>query len=86
MRNKYLRKNEVLSLVDYLAEKLGCDYISDLHFLNAKERLKMSIEVQKLNPEDWPIGDWNDALGYIANKPATDSCQSAYSELLAELK
>lgn len=86
MKNKDIEKNEVLSLVDYLAEKLGCDYISDLHFLNKKERLKISNEVQKLNPEDWTIDDWNDALEYIVNKQAADNCESAYSELLAELK
>lgn len=72
-----------LSLVDYLAAQLGCEYVSDLHFLDALDRLRLTHVVSKLSPDDWPLEEWNDALEYVANKELADNYMMAYDILLS---
>lgn len=75
-----------LSLVDYLAAQLGCEFISDLRFLDKLNYLRLAHIVKTISPEDWPLREWNDALEYVANKQAAENCMLAYDMLLAELQ
>lgn len=75
-----------LSLVDYLAAQLGCEYVSDLHFLDTLSRLRLAHVVSKLSPDDWPLEEWNDALKYVTNKETADNCMLAYDTFLSGLQ
>lgn len=76
----------VQSLVDYLATQLGCEFISDLRFLTSLERLTLARVIKKLQPADFPLHEWNDAIQYIVNKRVVNSSESAYRTLLTELQ
>lgn len=53
------------SLIDYLAEKSNCTYVSDLHYLNRSQKQSLADEIRKISPFDFSLNDWNDALEYI---------------------
>lgn len=60
------------SLIDYLAEKINCTYVSDLHYLDRSQKQSLANEIQKISPCNFSLNDWNDALEYIVcGKPDT---------------
>ena len=42
-----------LSLIDYLAAKINCCYISDLRYLDQIQRIHLAREVEKILPPDY---------------------------------
>lgn len=74
-----------VSLVDYLAAQIHCDYTSDLRFLNPLDRIRVAYILKNLSPTDWPVREWNDALEYIVQKQAVDTAEEAYHALLFSL-
>ena len=61
---------QLLSLVEYIAYKVGCAYISDLPRLDALGRIKAAHALESVPVETYPLGQWNDALQYIVQGQA----------------
>ena len=70
-----------LSLVDYLAAKAGCMYISDLKYLPPTEKYFLYRTVRELSPDCFPLREWNDALEYIAGAPNEADAPEARKKL-----
>lgn len=81
-----MNTNQLLSLVDYLAHKAGCAYVSDLRYLDACGRLRLARVVEKLQPHAVPLCEWNDALAYLANTPTEQTQEAARERLVTLLK
>lgn len=65
-------------LFEYCAEKMGCDYISDLRFLGKEEKVRLSAVIENISKEEAPLFQWNDALCYLAGygRIATSSAEA----------
>lgn len=70
-----------LPLLDYLAVKCGCMYLSDLR----QPRYLFAIRhaLRKITPEDFNLWEWNDALQYLTGQAlAFESQQQAMQYLM----
>ena len=50
-------------LLERLAEKLGYDYISDLHIMNNYDDMLKILE--DISPDEYSLGEWNSAVQYL---------------------
>ena len=53
-------------LLERLAEKLGYDYISDLHIMNNYDDMLKILE--DISPDEYSLGEWNSAVQYCCGK------------------
>ena len=67
----------LISLVDYLAYQAGCEYISDLRCLDSLDRRKLARMLEKVEPDDFPLRDWNDALNYLVRESPQQTAREA---------
>lgn len=74
------------SLIDHLAQIIGCEYISDLPFMAAAGSVVLVSAVKQQIPEDYSLHDWNDALEYLVQSSAQNSVHDAYHLLLRMLE
>lgn len=65
---KQYRMNNVdnMSLLDYLAAKVGVRYLSDLHM--AELRFPLRHVLRALDIESFDLTEWNDAVYYITGE------------------
>ena len=77
--------SRLMSLVDFLAYKAGCQYVSDLYNLSDVDQLRLSHALEKVEPEDFTLKDWNDALEYIFKEPKQSSEEAAKAVLQEKL-
>lgn len=73
-------------LLDLLREKSGCEYVSDLHFLDEMQKARLAYHLEKVDAEDYLLREWNDALAYIVKAPAQETVEKAKETLLKELR
>lgn len=64
-----MQTQQLLSLVDYLAYKTHCEYVSDLNFMDDIGRWRAYCALESVPVEAYPLKEWNDALCYVANVP-----------------
>ena len=57
------------SLLDALAECVGCPYLSELHYIKEDGRKKLIQKLEAISPEVYPPGDWNATLSYLTTAP-----------------
>lgn len=76
---------QLLSLVEYIAYKAGCEYISDLHTLDEVKKRKAFWAVEKVMPEMYPLTQWNDALQYVVKADPEQTAEDARTALIAAL-
>ena len=57
------------SLLDALAECIGCTYLSELHYIKEDDRKKLIQKPEAISPEVYPPGDWNATLSYLTTAP-----------------
>ena len=57
-----------ISLIDYIAEYMGCEYISDLNFLDNNKKTRLYKIVKKISYKDYSLFSWNDAYEYITKE------------------
>jgi len=50
-------------LLQDLADRIGCDYISDLKYLPEPDLIKVCIK--ELQADQYPVSEWNQALLYL---------------------
>lgn len=71
-----------LSLLEFLAYKAGCPYLSDLRFLSQEQRQYLAHKLDRLTPRNEDVRDWNDALNYLTGAPPMDTAQAAKEQLV----
>ena len=81
MRESPLR----LSLLDYLGCRMGCVSLSDLHTLDRGQKLRLLYEVERLEPEDASLREWNDALAYLTGQPPEADAEAAREKIRSYL-
>ncbi len=74
------------SLLDYLAEKIDCTYLSDLRHLDDARRRQLRYQIWQLTPDSATLEEWNDALDYLAGRDAAPDCAAARAALLDALQ
>lgn len=55
-----------LTLMETMAAYLHCTYISDLKYLNEKQRKSLAQLLGRMPANDCRIQEWNDAIEYLA--------------------
>lgn len=71
-----------LSLLEFLAYKAGCPYLSDLPRVSGWQRVRMARELEHIQAEAASLHDWNDALDYLTGAPPEDTAQAAKERLV----
>ena len=71
-----------VSLLDAISIQMGCEYLSDLRFLDSGQRTVLARKLEKLPLEMADLHDWNDALEYLAGAPPCDSREEAKKQLV----
>lgn len=75
-----------VTLLDDLARKAGCMFLSDLWFLPKWQRSRLAREIEKIPPNALSLREWNDTLDYLTGLPGEQSSAQARSALLRALK
>lgn len=74
-----------ISLVDFMAFKCGCMYVSDLPHVGMHEKMKIIRVLETLETDIFSIHDWNDALDYLLHEPPCDTEEEAREKLASRL-
>lgn len=74
-----------LSLLEFLAYKAGCPYLSDLRFLSPEQRRYLAQGLERLTPRKEDTWEWNDALAYLSAEPSQETAQAARERLIQSL-
>lgn len=63
-----MKKTETATrgLLELLAFKTGCMYLSDLHRADCLYRIQNAVSA--ISPEEYSLWEWNDAVYYITGK------------------
>lgn len=72
-------------LFDYLHEKVGCEYISDLPGTAKQNPQIITCALSAIHASDYPLTQWNDALDYLVKAPAQETAEAAYTLLISAL-
>ncbi len=71
-------------LLEYLADKTGCMYLSDLRFTDNPK--KLSKYINKIDAKEYSLHEWNDAVNYLTDREANfDSESEAKDYLVANI-
>ena len=73
---------ETLPLLDELARRMGCEYLSDLRFLDALARQALGCALKALPSRYASLREWNDALAYLSGEPPEPTAADARARLL----
>ena len=74
-----------ISLLDALAVRIGCEYLSDLRFLDGVQQVRLVRALKKIGPEEASLAEWNDALQYLINEPPRQTPEDAKARLIDSL-
>lgn len=74
-----------ISLLEYMQGRMGCMYLSDMHFLNAGEKLRLARNLEQIPPEAATLDEWNDALEYLADAKKAEAPDVARRQLIMYL-
>lgn len=70
------------SLLDYLALEMGCECLSDLHFLSQEGRHCLVKKINEVSVQETSLHDWNDTLTYLTNANPEDTSSNAKLQLM----
>ena len=70
-------------LLEYLAKKSNCTYMSDLRSMNEVQKRMLLNELLRLPPEAASEAQWNEALSYIEDIHSHESAYKARQDLIA---
>lgn len=79
-------KQTSVSLLDELAERMDCGYLSDLRYLDPEGRARLAEQLEPLSAGAYPLAQWNDGLEYLAGEPPCPDARQAKAALLAALR
>jgi hypothetical protein len=75
----------VKDLLEVLAEKSGCMFISDLRTMTVTRRLVSALE--EINPDDFSLAEWNNVAHYLTSDQISfASCEEAQHYLMSYQK
>jgi len=74
-----------VELLEYLAQRTGCNYLSDLRYLSQWEQFRLSREIARIPAEAFSLAVWNDALAYLAGLPPEPCASDAREALIQSL-
>lgn len=77
-----MQTQQLLSLVDYLAYKTHCEYVSDLNFMDDIGRWRAYCALESVPVEAYPLKEWNDALCYVAKCSPQSTSEKARTKLM----
>ncbi len=77
-----------LSLLDVLAQRMNCTYLSDLRFLSVCRRGQLARKIENIPVEAASVSEWNDALRYLTGRtPAPEqTAEESRNRLIALLQ
>ena len=76
--------NMRMHLLNYLAQKCRCEYLSDLHFLNDSARL--SYILKNIRVGDWDLEEWNETANYITESDGFRTSEEARDYILGKCR
>ena len=62
-----------------------CPYLSDLKRLDGLQRARLVRALERVPPEAAGLGEWNDALAYLAQCPPQETAEAARKRLIQAL-
>lgn len=71
-----------LPLLEFLAYKAGCAYLSDLPHASGWQRVRLAHALERVPAEAAVLREWNDALDYLAQAPPEETAQAARERLI----
>lgn len=71
-----------MGLLDILAAKTGCTYLSDLTF--PKNKIHILHPLRKIDASDFTLHEWKDALKYLTGRPSAVSTQQQAKQALMD--
>lgn len=74
-----------LPLLEFLAYKAGCAYLSDLPRASGWQRVRLAHALERVPAEAAVLREWNDALDYLAQAPPEETAQAARERLIQSL-
>lgn len=74
-----------IPLLDALSLKAGCEYLSDLHFLDAWKRARLARALKDIPADAAELKEWNDTLQYLERQPPEETAVAARERLLQSL-
>lgn len=80
-----MEETGVVDLLDCLAQKAGCGYLSDLRYLSPWERFHLSRELLLVPSGTFSLKSWNDALAYLAGLSPEADASAAKEALIHHL-
>ena len=75
-----------MSLLDFLASEMKCEYLSDLKFLSSGQKEKLADVIESMEASDGDTRDWNDALEYLTDAQAKGTAAEAKAALICALR
>ena len=72
--------NVEMSLLEYLAYRAGCRWLSDLHCLDGCQRIRLHHVLEQLPPEAAPLREWNDAVTYLTGRQPAATAAAGLAE------
>lgn len=69
------------TLIEDMALTLKCQYISDLLSMTEGQQMKLYRKLKNIQPEEYTLFCWNDALNYLFHAPAQETVNAAYEQL-----
>lgn len=81
-----MSEKNVFPLLETLARRMGCAYLSDLKYLDTAGRAALAELVRGTDPARAPREEWNDALTYLTGQPPQPDAGTARLALLRALE
>lgn len=72
------------SLLEYLKQKIGCLYLSDLPLIQFRGQIIKELEAQSSG--SFSMKEWNDTVSYITKEPISFQTESDALEYLKHHK
>ena len=74
-----------IELLECLAQKAGCGYLSDLRYLSPWEQFHLTMELVHIPVAAFSLKSWNDALAYLAGLSPEATASDAKERLIQHL-
>ena len=74
------------ALLETLARQMGCEYLSDLKYLDPAARARLAGLVRAIAPAEAAPEEWDDALTYLTGQDPLKDADTARTALLAALE
>lgn len=74
-----------IPLLDALSIQADCMYLSDLHYLDKWQRMRLVRTLEQVPADAASLEEWNNALQYLAQQPPEETAAAAREQLIQSL-